>query len=63
MGADMIETLLVYAAWAALATAVVSSIVITQRAIKQLLQDSADGSADAREGSGPIDAPPMERHV
>jgi len=59
----MIETLLVYAAWAALATAVVSSIVITQGAIKQLLQDSADGSASSHEESEHIDVPPVERHV
>jgi hypothetical protein len=59
----MIETLLFYAAWAALATAIVSSIVITQGAIKQLLQDSADGSGDSHEGTDRIASPPVERHV
>ena len=59
----MIETLLFYAACAALATAVVSRIMITQSAIKQLLQDSADGTANAHEEAGHIEVPPVERHV
>jgi hypothetical protein len=59
----MIETLLFYAAWAALATAVISSIVITQGAIRQLLQDSAEPPPSSPEEAESIAPPIVERHV
>lgn len=53
----MFESLFVYAAWAALIAAVITSVVIVQGAIRQLLQDSAEGHAEAHDPSTHLDSP------